>query len=75
MATTPLVAIGSDDLIKNWLKRDFPGWRFLKSDQGRWWAFRGPLPADRMNEVDTVEANTSDDLHAQLKDVTAKVAQ
>ncbi|MFG2245819.1 hypothetical protein [Spirillospora sp. NPDC048823] len=75
MATTPLAAIGSDERIKDRLKRDFPGWRFLKSDKGRWWAFRGPLPVDRMNEVDTVEANTPDGLHAQLKDVTAKATR
>lgn len=48
------------------LKRDFPGWRFLRSDRGRWWALRGPLPMNRINEVDTLVSNTAEGLRVEL---------
>ncbi|WP_152563823.1 hypothetical protein [Actinomadura welshii] len=55
------------------LKRDFPGWRFLRSDRGRWWALRGPLPLHRMNEVDTVVADTEKELRLELAQFTGMV--
>lgn len=48
------------------LKRDFSGWRFLYSDRGRWGALRGPLPADRINEVDTLVSSAAAGLRAEL---------
>ncbi|MFI0373398.1 hypothetical protein ACH35V_36530 [Actinomadura sp. 1N219] len=48
------------------LERDFPAWRVLVSDRRRWWALRGPLPFDQVNEVDAVDADTPEDLRARL---------
>jgi hypothetical protein len=59
--------------IKAALKRDFPGWRFLHTDRDRWWAMRGPLPLDRINEVDTVVADTEEALRVELVQATGKV--
>ena len=59
--------------IKAGLERDFPGWRFLRSDQGHWWALRGPLPPNRINEVDTVVAETEEKLRVELAQVTGTV--
>lgn len=52
------------------LGREFPEWRFIVSDRRRWWALRGPLPPDRLNEVDVVDADTADQLRARLEQVT-----
>ena len=62
--------VPSPEAVKSSLESDYPGWRFLRSDRGRWWALRGPLPRDRINEVDTVEANTPEELRVQLANVT-----
>ncbi|GAA0544392.1 hypothetical protein GCM10009546_03080 [Actinomadura livida] len=59
--------------VKAALKRDFPGWRFLRSDRGRWWALCGPLPPGRMNEVDTVVAETEEQLRVELAVLTGTV--
>ncbi|TDD29271.1 hypothetical protein E1287_31185 [Actinomadura sp. KC06] len=48
------------------LERDFPGWRVLVSDRRRWWALRGPLPFDQVNEVDVVDADTPEALRTRL---------
>lgn len=48
------------------LRADFPRWRFLVSDRGRWWALRGPLPPDRLFERDVFEADTAEGLRAAL---------
>ncbi|TMQ93551.1 hypothetical protein ETD83_25290 [Actinomadura soli] len=58
--TTPHAAAKAE------LERDFPAWRFLVSDHRRWWALRGPLPFDQVNEVDVVDADTPEDLRARL---------
>ncbi|WP_165966212.1 hypothetical protein [Actinomadura sp. 7K534] len=59
--------------VKAALQRDFPGWRFLLSDRGRWWALCGPLPPDRINEVDTVVADTEEQLRVELAELTGTV--
>ncbi|KAB2348482.1 hypothetical protein [Actinomadura rudentiformis] len=48
------------------LRADFPGWRFLLSDRRRWWAMRGPLPPDRVSEVDALDADSPEKLRAEL---------
>ncbi|MFI0484049.1 hypothetical protein [Actinomadura sp. 9N215] len=56
----------ADAAVKAELERDFPQWRFLVTDRRRWWALRGPLPYDQINEVDAVDADTPEDLRARL---------
>jgi len=48
------------------LGAEFPGWRIIVSDRRRWWALRGPLPMDRIHEVDAVDADSADELRARL---------
>ena len=60
----------SDDQAMARLRAEFPGWRFIVSDRRRWWALCGPLPADRLNEVDAVHADTPSELHTALAKVT-----
>ncbi|HEY8480973.1 MAG TPA: hypothetical protein VIL71_14195 [Spirillospora sp.] len=54
------------------LLRDFPEWNFVRSDKGRWWAFRLP-PRDDPNRVSDVDADTADELHARLCEITGRV--
>ncbi|WP_067459805.1 hypothetical protein [Actinomadura macra] len=56
---------------KTQLESDFSEWRFLISDRRRWWALRGPLSSEQVNEVDTVDADTPEDLRAQLARITS----
>ncbi|MFI0450615.1 hypothetical protein [Actinomadura sp. 6N118] len=51
------------------LRADFPGWRFILSNRRRWWALRGPLPPDRINEVDACDADTPAELRTALGEV------
>ncbi|MFC6886930.1 MULTISPECIES: hypothetical protein [Actinomadura] len=55
--------------VKAELGREFPGWRFIVSDRRRWWALRGPLPPELVNEVDVVDADTAEQLRALLGEV------
>lgn len=48
------------------LKREFPGWRFIRSAQGRWWAQRFPVPWELFNEPNMVDADTPEALGAKL---------
>jgi hypothetical protein len=56
--------------VKARLKASFPEWRFLRSDTYRWWALRGPLPPDRINEDDAVDADTAAQLWMGLDRIT-----
>ncbi|MEV5570280.1 hypothetical protein AB0L06_09525 [Spirillospora sp. NPDC052269] len=49
------------------LEEDFPAWRFIVSDKGRWWALRGPLPMDQLSEKDAFDADTATELRAALR--------
>ncbi|MCP2343690.1 hypothetical protein [Actinomadura rupiterrae] len=48
------------------LGADFPRWRFLVSDRGRWWALRGPLPWRALNERDAFDEDTAEGLRTAL---------
>ncbi|OLT19089.1 hypothetical protein BJF79_02345 [Actinomadura sp. CNU-125] len=49
------------------MEKEFPGWRVIITDRSNWWAMRGPLPPDRMNERDTVEATSPEKLREALQ--------
>ncbi len=59
--------------VKAELKSAFPEWRFLVSDQRRWWAMRGPLHRDRMHEVDAIDADTPEALYDRLSALGARL--
>ncbi|MGI5206170.1 hypothetical protein ACQEU6_31940 [Spirillospora sp. CA-108201] len=65
-AATDPAAI-SPEAIKAALQAEFPGWRVMRTDQLRWWALCGPLPADRYHEQDVVEADTPEALRRELR--------
>jgi hypothetical protein len=58
------------DALKSELEKAFPPWRILVTDQRRWWALRGPMPPEQINEVDTVEADTAEQLRGKLEELT-----
>ncbi|WP_433229223.1 hypothetical protein [Actinomadura formosensis] len=62
------------DAVKSELEKAFPPWRILVTDQGRWWALRGPMPPERINDVDTVEADTAEQLRGRLEELAAVVS-
>ncbi|WP_157431959.1 hypothetical protein [Actinomadura hibisca] len=62
--------VGDVEGVKARLRAEFPGWSIIVTNRGRWWATRGPLPPNRMNEVADLEDDTSDGLHAKLVAVT-----
>lgn len=55
------------DAVKSELEKAFSPWRILGTDRGRWWALRGPMSPDRIKEVDTVGANTAEQLRGKLE--------
>lgn len=57
------------DAVKSELEKTFPPWRILVTDRRRWWALRGPLPPERINEVDTVDADTPEQLREKLEEL------
>lgn len=61
----------SADQIKDDLRGEFPEWSIILSDKGRWWATRGPLVREHLNERECVDADTPEDLRAQLHSLTA----
>ncbi|MFD0903587.1 hypothetical protein [Actinomadura sediminis] len=61
--------------IKASLETEFPGWRVMQTDRGRWWGLCGPLPADRRKEQDVVEADTPEDLRHKLRQLTSQIGQ
>lgn len=56
-----------DDPALAALEAEFPAWGFIVSDKGRWWALRGPLPMDKLNERDAFDADTATELRAALR--------
>ena len=56
----------TDDQNLRALRAEFKGWRFILSDRHRWWAMRGPLPPDRLNEVDAIDKDSAAELRAAL---------
>ncbi|MFF5262691.1 hypothetical protein ACFY4C_27485 [Actinomadura viridis] len=56
---------------KRALAQEFPGWSVVYSSAGRWWAFRGPMPTDRMNETSDVDAGSPEGLRERLLAVEA----
>ncbi len=64
-AIRPLVDSAALAAKRN-LEIDFPPWRVIITDRGNWWALRGPLPPDRMNEVDVLTAKTPVELRYLL---------
>lgn len=62
------------DAVKSELEQAFPPWRILVTDRRRWWALRGPMPPQRMHEVDTVEADTAEELCGKLEELRAVVS-
>lgn len=59
------------DAFKSELEKAFPPWRIVVTDRCRWWALRGPMPPERINEVDTVEADTPEQLRDKLEELTS----
>ncbi|GAA1892219.1 hypothetical protein [Actinomadura bangladeshensis] len=53
------------------LKRDFPGWTFIYSDEGRWWAQLYPVPRELFNKPNLIDADTPADLRAKLAEVAS----
>ncbi|TDC81850.1 hypothetical protein [Actinomadura sp. 7K507] len=66
--STPAVA-------KAALKEDFPDWRIIVSDKGRWWGQLWPLPRDQFNRVNLVDADTAEGLRAELDRAVAGSAR
>lgn len=64
------------DQVKAELHASFPGWNMIHTDRGRWWATRQPEKDDcgRLVEhsVTAVEADTADQLRAELERVTRR---
>ncbi|WP_157430978.1 hypothetical protein [Actinomadura macra] len=61
--------------IKAELREEFPEWSIIHTrDTGRWWAMRGPLVREAMNEDASVDADTPDGLRAKIREfrVTGK---
>lgn len=48
------------------LKRDFPGWNFTRSAQGRWWAQCFPVPREQFNVPNLVDADSAAGLRDKL---------
>ena len=65
---TPDAPSGADDDLKRMLRKRFPGWNIVRSDKGRWWAFRVP-PPDAMNRASDVDADTPTGLYLKLCDI------
>ena len=63
-----LPATGSDEDMKRFLKARFPAWNIIRSDKGRWWAFRVP-PRDDLDRVSDVDAETAAGLYLKLVDL------
>ncbi|MFA1546170.1 hypothetical protein [Actinomadura chokoriensis] len=61
------------EALKSELEKTFPPWRIVVTDRSRWWALRGPLPPEQLNEVDTVEADTAEQLRDKLAELVAVV--
>ncbi|MFI6514631.1 hypothetical protein ACIBF1_03625 [Spirillospora sp. NPDC050679] len=54
------------------LRAEFPGWSIIVTNRGRWWATRGPLPEERIDEISDLEADDPETLRAQLREVTGR---
>ncbi|GAA2295176.1 hypothetical protein GCM10010402_62170 [Actinomadura luteofluorescens] len=79
--TSPILTAGSYDAlrgllaeqdatdVKARLKAEFPGWSIIRSNQGRWWATRGPLTREILNRPSDLDADTAEGLAAQLRAV------
>ncbi len=61
----------SEDLRAT-LEAEFPGWRFIVSDKGRYWALRGPLPLSRLNARDAADADTVEELRKELRTLSRR---
>ncbi|MFF5265502.1 hypothetical protein ACFY4C_42055 [Actinomadura viridis] len=59
--------------LKEQLRAEFGprGWSIVYSSAGRWWAFRGPMKADRVNETSDVDAGSAEELRERLLVVEA----
>lgn len=51
------------------LRAEFPGWSIIRTDRGRWWATRGPLVREDLNQEASVEADTPEQLAAEIRAV------
>ncbi|MWA02170.1 hypothetical protein F8568_017670 [Actinomadura sp. LD22] len=67
--TEPLT--GTDEEIKTRLRAEFPAWSIIRTDRGRWWANRGPLQGELLNERSSVDADTPGELRIELQAIEA----
>jgi len=55
------------------LRAEFPHWSIIyTSDTGRWWANRGPLVREELNEQASADADTPDGLRAEIRRLTQR---
>ncbi|WP_131738638.1 hypothetical protein [Actinomadura roseirufa] len=50
---------------------EFPGWNFINTDTGRWWAIREPKAGRRSNVVTELATDTADELAELLREADA----
>jgi hypothetical protein len=62
----------TDDVerVKAELRNEFPGWSIIVTDRGRWWATRGPLVREELNEQASADADTPEGLAKRIRAVT-----
>ncbi|TDD90760.1 hypothetical protein [Actinomadura rubrisoli] len=57
---------------KTALRAEFPAWSIIHTrDTGRWWATRGPLVREDLNQAAAADADTPDGLRSKLRELTA----
>ncbi|WP_433464353.1 hypothetical protein [Spirillospora sp. CA-128828] len=56
--------------VKEQLRAEFPGWSIIRTDRGRWWATRGPLVREELNEEASADADTPEELAEAIRAVS-----
>ncbi|GAA4232539.1 hypothetical protein GCM10022254_32690 [Actinomadura meridiana] len=69
-AANELDLTGDVDTVKARLREAFPRWSIIQSDQGRWWATRGPLTREDINRQASVDAASPQDLAEEIRKVS-----
>lgn len=65
---SPAASVAAD---KADLKARHPDWSIIRSDQGRWWAQRFPVPRELFNKPNLLDADTPEALDAKLMELAA----
>jgi len=67
----------SDDIeqAREALRAEFPAWSIIRTtDTGRWWATRGPLVREDLNEQASADADTPEGLRAEIQRIVQRPA-